>query len=293
MNLRDVLRSLSIPWKENGQSPLVTGGWVGLKCNRCDGGKNKPGLGIHVRSLRCSCWRCGSVGIVEALSEASGKPKHEIAALLGGLAPDRGPVQEVSGKYTPPLEIGDLLPAHRKYLIARGFDPDELYAKWGVRGIGRDGGKYAWRVFIPVKNEFGEAVSWTTRAIGDVPHNDRYRGAKREESKIPRGDCLGGAEHARSSVIVCEGFFSAARVGPGAVWTAGVGYSRGQILRLSKYARRAILFDSDPAAQIRARKLADQLACFDGETVIATIDAADPAEASDEEVETLRERFIL
>lgn len=292
MNVRDVLRQLGVRFWEHGQSPLVTGGWVGIVCERCDGGKGRPGLGIHVRTLKTSCWRCGGQSLAKALSDSSGRPFAEVAALLGGVLPDRAPVEKPTGKFLPPPGVGPMADVHKRYLRGRGFDPDEMEALWGLKGIGRDGGRFAWRIFIPVRDEFGADVSWTTRAVGDVPHGFRYRGAKREESLTPRSECLGGIEHVRGAAVVTEGFFSAARVGPGAVWTAGVGYSKGQILKLARIPSRTILFDSEPAAQARARKLAEQLAVFGGETHIAEVSSPDPAEAPADEIEELRRLFL-
>ena len=44
--------------------------------------------------------------------------------------------------------------------------------------------------------------------------------------------------------------------------TLGVGYSRAQLLRISKYPLRAVCFDSEPAAQERARQLCEELGDF-------------------------------
>lgn len=290
-DLRGVLRELGIGFAENGQSSHVTGGWVGLKCPRCDNGRGNFGLGISLRSLRANCWRCGSLPLAVALSEASGRPVGAVRALLGGLAPESAP-EAAPGRLELPAGLGDLEPAHRRYLEKRGFDPDELIEQRGVRGIGELGGALAWRLFLPVRDRAGRTVSWTTRAIGNVPHRDRYRGAAREQSAVPRGECLGGEDLAGHAVAVCEGAFSSFRIGPGGVWTAGVGYSRAQILKIARYPVRVICFDNEPAAQRRATALARSLEAFAGETYVVVVSAADPAEASQEEINEIRRRFL-
>lgn len=291
MSIRDVLRSFSIPWKENGESSLVSSGWVGLECPRCGKGTGKCGLGIHVNSLATNCWKCGRFNLVEALSLISDQTFGDIRALLDDLAPE--PTQALTkGKLEIPAHCTDLLPCHRKYLQGRGFDPDEIAQKWGVAGIGPNGGLYKFRLFIPVHNVRGKVVSWTTRAIGCVRHGERYRGASRAQSEVPRGELLYGEQHVRHAAICCEGPFDAMRIGYGAVATAGVGYSRAQILKLSKIPVRCVCFDREPAAQKRARDLAKQLAAFPGETTVIQLSGKDPADSPLEEIRELR-RLVL
>ena len=88
MNVRDALRELGIPWKEHGQSGLVSSGWLGVECPRCGTGTGKPGLGVHIRTLKCSCWKCGGANLVTALAQITGRPYPAIKALLRGLAPE-------------------------------------------------------------------------------------------------------------------------------------------------------------------------------------------------------------
>lgn len=291
MDIRQILRSLSIPWNEQGQSPLVTSGWLGIECPVCGAGTGKTGFGIHITTLRTSCWKCSGLGLVQALTLISGQPYAEIKRLLGDLAPE-APQPQVKGRLQLPANVGDLVGCHRKYLQGRGFDPDEIAQKWGVAGIGPNGGLYKFRLFIPVHDVRGKVVSWTTRAIGTVPHGERYRGASRAQSDIPRGELLYGEQHVRHAAICCEGPSDCWRIGYGAVATAGVGYSRAQILKLSKIPVRCVCFDREPAAQKRARDLAKQLACFDGETTVIQLSGKDPADSPLEEIRELR-RLVL
>lgn len=292
MNIRDILRHLKIPFKEHGESPLVTAGWVGITCYWCDRGLGNTGLGIHTQKLSTTCWRCGPHNLVEALSLISEQPYGAIKALLGGLVPESPTTPKKLGKLELPPGIGPLLAPHRRYLQRRGFDPDELAEKWGIKGIGPCAGKYSWRIFLPIYGPDGTTVSWTTRAIGDVPHGDRYRGASREQSAIPRGEVLFGEHLAKHAVVVVEGPFGAIWGGPGFVCTAGVGFSRAQILRISKHSVRCILFDNEPAAQRRARSLANQLACFSGETHIIQTSGSDPDTSPLSERDEIRSLYL-
>ena len=84
----------------------------------------------------------------------------------------------------------------------------------------------------------------------------------------------------------------ALRIGPGAVATLGLGVSQHQIARAACYPIRVICFDSDRPGKRRAHDVARQLSAFPGETHLVTLDAEDPASASDEEIQTLREEFL-
>ncbi len=292
MNLRELLRDLGIRFWNSGSHPMVTSGWIGILCPWCRSWRGNPDFGIHVQSLKTSCWRCGSHGLAATLASAANRKPGEVRDLLAGL-PSAPVVQtEQPGKLELPPGLGPLEAAHRRYLEKRGFDPDELVATWGIGGIGLTGGPLAWRIFLPLRTGRLETVSWSTRAIGNVPHGERYRGAKREQSARPRSECLGGIEHVRHAVVVCEGFFDAAWVGPGAVWTAGVGYGRGQIAALADIPVRAILFDREPAAQRRAHALAARLSMFGGETVVLETSGPDPATSPQSEAAEIRARFL-
>ena len=129
-------------------------------------------------------------------------------------------------------------------------------------------------------------MSWTTRAIGESSY--KYISAKSEQEAMNHKSLLYGEDLALNSIVVVEGPLDAWRLGPGAVATLGVNVTAAQILRISQYPFRSICFDSEPSAQRRARKLANQLSIFPGKTSIIQLDAPDPGEACPKEVKRLR-----
>ena len=291
MNIRDLLRSLRIPFREHGESPHVSAGWVGLICPMCGRGSSNYGLGIHTNSLAVNCWKCGKHGLRKILKHACNDriPKH-IWESIENL--DKSPRIEIPvGKYTPPYGTGALTDAHRDYLRGRGFDPDYLARTWEIGGIGQIGGHYAWRICIPVRMG-SEMVSWTTRAIGDVPHTRRYRSAPNSESTVPVSECLYGEHFVRNGIVIVEGPTGCWRIGPGTCCTCGLGFSRGQIARIGKYPVRALIFDNEIGAQRRASQLADELSIFPGTTAIVQISASDTGELCDDEVMEIRREFL-
>lgn len=298
MNVRELLRDLNVPFREHGESPLVTEGWVGVVCPWCGTGTGKHGLGINLRTGRATCWKCGPHPLADALAELAQIPAARARQLAGGLDSVRDPDRPAGGKLCIPDGVGELLPVHRRYLQSRGFDPDQICEQWAIQGIGFVAGPLKWRIFIPIRGPFPRdgVLSWSTRAVGRVPDGERYRAASREESVRPRGELLYGQNWVKNGVVVLEGFFDVWAVGPGAVCTCGTGFSRAQVLSLSRYPVRAVCFDNEPAAQRRADQLADQLAPFPGVTELIRLRGAkDPAAAVKEspaELAEIRKRYL-
>jgi DNA primase len=141
-------------------------------------------------------------------------------------------------------------------------------------------------VFIPLFWR-GKVVSWTTRSISPDA-SLRYVNAKPEQEAVSMKTLLYGEEHCNNAVIVHEGPTDAWRTGCGAVATMGATYTKAQILRLSKYPKRIICFDSESDAQKRALALCDTLKVFSGTTLRVVLDAKDAGSATDKEIRLLR-----
>lgn len=285
MDLANLFSSLNIDFKRHGENSEVTERWIGVRCPYCSpfGDRFKLGFPIGV-PWTGSCWTCGKMKLWDFLV-AVGVSHEECKRRLGTLdrgLPDR---REAPGRLVIPAGVEPMGKAHRACLKRRGLDPDVIESLWGVQGIAKSP-KLAWRLFIPIRWR-GKAQSWTTRAISDE-NKPKYLTAKPHEEAISSKELLYGHDLANHACIVVEGPGDAWRIGPGAVATLGVAYSKAQVLKLSRFSLRIIAFDNDPKAQQRANILAGQLSVFDGETVIARLDSADPGSASQREVNELR-----
>lgn len=290
MNIRELLNDLGIPFKEHGDSSLVTEGWVGIVCPMCGVGTGKTGMGIHVRTLAVSCWKCGRHRLGDSLAAASDRPLRDILKLLTGIDQDVTKIDRPIGRYTEPGGVGPMAGAHRRYLERRGFDPDELADKWGFRGIGLDGpSEYRWRLFMPICRH-GEKESWTTRAVGNV--EPRYLSAPPNMERRSLKSLLFGFDAVKHCVIVTEGPFDALRIGPGAVATFGLSVTSAQLAMMSRIPVRVVCFDNEPTAQRRARHLADLLTPYPGSTHVATLSGPDPDTSPEDELDELRKRFL-
>jgi DNA primase len=193
-----------------------------------------------------------------------------------------------TGRYTPPRGCQPLLAAHRKYLCSRGFDPDEIIATWGVQGIGV-APKLGWRLFIPIQYK-GELVSWTTRAIGTS--GLRYISASYTEEAISHKHLLYGIDMVAHAVAIVEGPTDAWGIGPGAVGTLGLSWTPEQVKLMTSFPVRVVCFDNTPNAQARARKLADILSLYPGETYRVCMSGKDPASSPKQEIREFRKRFL-
>jgi hypothetical protein len=238
-----------------------------------------------------NCWSCGKKPIGRTLHQLGllwVEVQDYLAGLGGFSAGSEGPAARPPGRLKLPDGLGPLRPVHEAYLRGRGFDPDELVKLWGVQGIGL-AVKYAWRIFLPITHK-AKTVSWSTRRLTDA--EPRYGNAPREDEAVPAKTLLYGEDYCRHAVVVTEGFFDAVRVGPGAVATMGLSYTRQQLERIARYPVRAVCFDSERAAQRRARKLCSDLEVFPGRTMCIELDAADPGSASLREVQRLRKAVL-
>ncbi len=290
MKIADLLDQLNIP---NQLPPHrhCREGWCNVDCFRCSPGTSKFKLGIPENGAKTThCWSCGPFSLAHALVEITGQTYQQLRPLLKDI--DFGgpllPTVKKQGKLVLPKGLGPLLPAHIKYLKRRKFNPTELERLWNLQGIGI-ASNLAWRILIPIQHN-GKTVSWTTRSIQSGAKL-RYVAATPEQEAIAAHSLLFGEQFCNHSAIVCEGPFDAMRIGPGAVATMGLGYSQSQLIRMSKFANRTIVFDNEPAAQLRARKLCDDLSVLPGKTRVVELDAKDPGSAGPKEVLALR-RFL-
>lgn len=229
--------------------------------------------------------------MVETLAEMSGEPADRVREVLGISGLSVSPKKKrTKGELKLPVGLVHLQTCHRRYLTKRKFDADVLEKVWGLMGIGL-AHRLAWRLFIPIHYQ-GKVVSWTTRRIDDTPGGLRYITAKSTEEEMPCKSLLYGSDHVRHAAVVVEGPADAWRIGPGAVALLGTGWSKAQMAKLAKVPVRTIIFDNEPEAQRRARRLADSLGVFPGRTRVAEINAADPGSAGEKEVALIRKSFL-
>lgn len=287
MTIVDILEQYNVPYRTEGHEHCRPG-WCQVDCPNCSHDWQHFRMGINLQYNYATCWTCGPHKIGGVLVELTKEPWWKIKELLSKL--DTVFVKEtvIQGSLKMPDGVGLFLNPHRKYLQERGFDPDELTRLWSIKGIGLTA-RLAWRLFIPIIHR-GKMVSWTTRSL--VNKGKRYINASPSEEIIRAKDLLYGIDYVRHAVIVTEGPFDAMRIGPGAIATMGLMYTRAQVSALSKIPIRCVCFDNEPEAQRRAERLCHDLVVFPGVTTRVQIDAPDPGSASEREVRLLRKEFL-
>jgi hypothetical protein len=266
-------------------------GWVNIDCPWCGKHSRKFHLGYCLDAHYLSCWRCGPHNPIETLMEHTGYSYHACKKLLKDMTLPRLVEREKpKGKLILPKGLKSLGKSHRKYLRNRGFNSRRIEKMWNVKGIGL-ASELSWRIFIPIIYH-GKTVSWTTRSISASGKVMRYVSASLEQESLPHKSLLYGADYVRDTAIIQEGPLDVWAIGPGSVATLGTSYSVEQFRRMTEIENRVICFDSDATAQIRARKLCDDLSCFPGKTTNLVIDAKDAAEASKKEIKLIRKTFL-
>lgn len=285
-NLLDELR---IEYRTEGHHHCRTG-WLQLDCPFCGKGSQQFHMGYNIDKRYVNCWRCGPHRLLETLMHLTDESKGrciELLKKLGELTVSKQVEQEVRSLQLP-KGLGELGPRHVKYLEKRGYNTEELKALWGLRGIGLHS-YLSWRIFIPVMYQ-GKVVSWTTRSLKSS--GVRYMSAQLSQEAINHKTLLYGEDYCRHSCIIHEGPFDVWRTGPGAVCTFGTGYTRPQVLRMSKYPVRAVCYDNEPEAQRRARALCEMLCVLPGDTYNVTLSGKDASDSPEKEIQELRQRFL-
>ena len=105
----------------------------------------------------------------------------------------------------------------------------------------------------------GKAVSWQARDYLNI-HSLKYITAPKDGELIFHKNFLWGIDHVLyDKVIVCEGVMDALSIGPGAVHTHGVKFSKSQVDELASFRKVYICYDMDEAGVDGAKRLASML----------------------------------
>jgi len=163
---------------------------------------------------------------------------------------------------------------------------------WGVKGTGPisllDGIDYKHRILAPITlNE--KVVSFQARDITNKSHLKYMACPKRREIIDHKHTLYGLDQCSRTHGLVVEGIFDVWRLGPGAVATFGIEFTKQQVcLLVDRFARVTVVFDDDRQAIKQARKLQAELEIFGVPTDIIRC-AGDPDTFSDAELDEIRQ----
>jgi len=289
MTIRDILQLFNIQTAPENHHHC-TSGFVQVDCPWCTPHSGKWRMGLARNGRIAKCWTCGSHSLIDSICELSKQSKQTIRDLVKSINGYNDKIKiRPRGKLVLPEGLGPLLPIHKKYLKSRGFNVEQLESLWGLQGIGINP-ILGWRIFIPVIYQ-EKIVSWTARALTD-DIGKRYWNASSSEEEIAMKSILFGIDFIHHAILITEGPFDAMKIGPGAVATMGIEWTRAQLKQMIKYPMRVVCFDNEPDAQKRANELCVILNSFPGQTFNVALDAKDPGCASEEELDKLRKRFL-
>ena len=291
-NMVDLLNHFRVEYLTEGDRHCRPG-WVQLRCPWCQ--SDKWHLGICIANNFANCYACGPHWL-GGLNQPGLWCSEERSAFnyVKGM-PQTRPIdtQESTGRYKEPKGVkSNPTHYHIDYLKQRGFDLAGV-SKNVAYQVHRDCPLIlSHRIFIPIFLD-ERPVSWTTRSIAtDDPCP--YMSAKKIHERVPGKSILYGEQYAGDNVIVHEGPFDVWTTGPGTLGTLGIGYTPSQMVRLTRYRKRYIAFDSEPAAQERAKKLVAELSIFPGETYRVELDTGkDSNSATKREVRDRLRRAVF
>lgn len=296
IDMKGLLQRHRIEFLESGHHHCRVG-WLQLKeCPSC--GSRNYHLGYNVESQTFNCYRCGVLDLKATLAKLLDCSLDGVWGRVADFRLEKHATQQrrtfsaARSAIARPPGSGSLGTAHTRYLERRGFDVERLVADWGLFGTGALSGKWSWRVCFPIRNQAGVTVAYQGRAIGDA--TPRYRMTDLKDCvEDPHGFLYGVDRATSDSVVIVEGATGVWRLGPGTVATLGIVWRPEQVHKLRQYRRRFVLFDPEPAAQLRARKLAEALSVFGGETEVLSGFDTDPGEFSPKLVKEIRKEIQL
>ena len=287
MNIQRLFRDHNVVYYTEGKN--VSPGWTNVRCCWCNDTSNHLGFSPSGTFV---CWRCGAHPFTKTLArllDVDENAVYDIVKEYGGRRrPAKTPTVQIRRKaHRLPSGTGLLNDNHRRYLIKRGFDPDELVGTWGLLATGPvallDKIDYKHRIVAPIMWN-NKQVSFQARDITDR-HRLRYISCPPERELIAHKDIVYGRQDLWTDTGICvEGITDVWRFGTSAFATFGTEFTKAQVRVIAAHFKKVfIVFDSEDKAQLQARQLADDL-CERGLRVyIRTVTASDPGSMSQSE----------
>ena len=273
-----------------------TTGWVQVNCPFCTDSDFHLGIPLHDPKI-VNCWRCGKHSLFETIKEllhcTGGEAYRILEKYETGISPyELVKKRKQASTLVLPPGTGPLNDNHKRYLIKRGFDLEQLVQEWDILGTGPLG-PYKHRIIIPIHHE-GRLVSYTGRDITERS-DTRYKTCESGKEVRSHKHCLYGLDKVQGNnwVLVVEGPTDVWRIGPGTVATFGITWVKEQVLLLSRFKMASILYDPEPYAQEQALKLAVELNWLGVDTeIIQQHGASDPGDMTNEDVKDLKRRLV-
>lgn len=270
MNLIEFLEDCGLETWTRGKN--VQKGHVNIQCPFpwCDDDSNH--CGIHTKTFKVRCWKCGKHSFKELVSEIATSPTGSIKNLIRDLKKDAGSTyidsmsdpdeEKAYNNYVKiPVEAMDTFPPlHKDYLRGRGFNARKLIKLYKLLAC-HNYGYYKFRIIIPIFLD-GKLVAFTSRDVTGEQDPPYLHGSPKEclmsvKNTIYNYDSIieGG------DVIIMEGPADVWKIGTGGICIFGVSIKPEQAtLLLRKRIRTAfILLDNDKTGQRKRRVIGKEM----------------------------------
>jgi DNA primase len=199
-----------------------------------------------------------------------------------------------------PALTGSLTGPGGHYLSSRGFNPEAVETKYGVKESGPLG-DYKFRLIIPIYFK-KELVSFTSRDYTGKGE-PKYKAQPVDEAMIPANDCLYNIDTVKDDLLIVEGPADVWRMGDGTVALLGLQCSVSQqeilfrwwmrILRSKKRRRKKrVVMLLDPKTKRAADKIYYALTSFIRDIKIIELEGRDPAELTQQEAMNLKKELF-
>jgi len=307
MNIVEFYQDHGISYQTEGHKHCRPG-WVNIECPFCLG---NPGfhLGYNISSNYFYCWRCGWHPTLESIAKileiSKIDAKKELRRYRGFTRREydnknknlhrRKPFQLPAGNTIELSKNDRLIKRHKKYLIKRKFDPNELSRKWLLYGTGPiallDDINYRFRILAPIYFD-KRRVSFQARDITDKAKL-KYMACPIIREEVHHKNILyGNWTRVKDTAIIVEGIFDVWRLGTNAYATFGIEYTTSQVKLIAKAWKRVIvLFDNDPQSKVQARKLVAELSMFGTEAWAETV-SDDPASMNQDDANYMVKELV-
>ncbi|HSH52442.1 MAG TPA: hypothetical protein VK982_12030 [Bacteroidales bacterium] len=301
MGITELYQHFNVDYKTGGNKHC-TAGWANIHCPFCPGSDDYH-LGVHIRTGRFYCWRCGWKPTPKAIAKIIGVSEQKAKELIRQYKINTGsksaaPEQKEKIQFKPhrlPKPYSNLQKQHKKYLKKRGFDPDYLEQEWGLLGTGPvsylDKIDYKNRIIIPIfwKNQ---QVSFQTRDITGKS-DKKYIACPKVREKILHQDILYGKNWSRDTAICVEGVTDVWKLGDSAFAVFGIGFRQMQVRLIAKMFKRVIiLFDEEPQAIKQGEILKAELAFRGVDVHQEILKGKDPGDMEQDDADYLVKQLL-
>lgn len=274
-------------------------GWINLSCPFCQQPDGNH-LGYNIANGYFYCWSCGKHSIKQVIAKLENCSTFTATQIIKEhdtgerIVPKRNKQKERAEICKPPDGLMDIRKNDKtyKYLAGRRYDPDLLITQWKLKKVAPHANfKWKNRIFIPFEMN-NSLITYQCRDFTNKK-SPSYMTCPKNEAVMDVKETLYGYDQAKQydGVIVVEGVFDMWRVGAGAVAVCGTSWTTEQMLLLTEWDRRFILFDpNERGADEQADKLCFSLSGFGGETIKINANHldGDPGDMTDEQVSELR-----